>query len=90
VGIWFAIGLASPEGTSTLIHNFVFGWAIEWTFFMRGADHGGDGLLLHLGRVDDKTHLARRLCLRRVPSWMSLVIINGILTFMLTPGRTPG
>src|ERR1700688_4738149 len=34
VGIWFAIGLASPESTSTLIHNFVFGWAIEWCFFI--------------------------------------------------------
>ena len=34
VGIWFAIGLTNPEATSTLIHNFVFGWAIEWVFFM--------------------------------------------------------
>ena len=34
VGIWFAIGLAHPEGTSTLIHNFVFGWAIEWVVFL--------------------------------------------------------
>ena len=34
VGIWFAIGLASPESTSTLIHNFVFGWAMEWCFFI--------------------------------------------------------
>ena len=34
VGIWFSIGLANPEATSTLIHNFVFGWAIEWVFFM--------------------------------------------------------
>ena len=34
VGIWFAIGLAHPEATSTLIHNFVFGWAMEWVFFM--------------------------------------------------------
>jgi cytochrome bd-type quinol oxidase subunit 1 len=34
VAIWFAIGLAHPEGTSTLIHNFVFGWAIEWVFFI--------------------------------------------------------
>ena len=28
VGIWFAIGLTHPEATSTLIHNFVFGWAM--------------------------------------------------------------
>ena len=34
VGIWFAIGLIHPEATSTLIHNFVFGWAIEWVFFI--------------------------------------------------------
>ena len=34
VGIWFAIGLAQPEATSTLIHNFVFGWAMEWVFFI--------------------------------------------------------
>jgi hypothetical protein len=34
VGIWFAIGLTSPEATSTLIHNFVFGWAMEWVFFL--------------------------------------------------------
>ena len=36
VGIWFSIGLANPEGTSTLIHNFVFGWAIEYVFFLVG------------------------------------------------------
>src|SRR5258708_31425546 len=36
VGIWFAIGLTHPEATSTLIHNFVFGWAIEGGFFMVG------------------------------------------------------
>src|SRR5580765_2598282 len=34
VGIWFAIGLTHPEATSTLIHNFVFGWAMEWVFFL--------------------------------------------------------
>ena len=34
VGIWFIIALVNPAGTSTLIHNFVFGWAIEWVFFL--------------------------------------------------------
>ncbi len=33
VGIWFTIGLVSPEATSTLIHAFVWLWAIEWVFF---------------------------------------------------------
>ncbi len=34
VGIWFAIQLANPEGTSLLIHQFVFAWAIEWVLFL--------------------------------------------------------
>ncbi len=34
VGIWWTIGLASPLATETLIHNFVFGWAIEYVAFI--------------------------------------------------------
>ena len=34
VGIWFTIALANPQVTSSLIHTFVFGWAIEWVFFL--------------------------------------------------------
>ena len=34
VGIWFVISLVNPAATSALIHNFVFGWAIEWVFFI--------------------------------------------------------
>ena len=34
VGIWFIIALVQPSATSSLIHNFVFGWAIEWVFFV--------------------------------------------------------
>ena len=34
VGIWFVIGLLSPGATELLIHHFVWGWAIEWTFFV--------------------------------------------------------
>ena len=30
VGIWFIIALVNPAATSSLIHTFVFGWAIEW------------------------------------------------------------
>lgn len=33
VGIWWSIGLVHPPGTSTLIHTFVWAWAIEWVFF---------------------------------------------------------
>ena len=34
VGIWWTIGLASPLATEALIHIFVFGWAMEYVFFI--------------------------------------------------------
>lgn len=85
VGIWFAIGLVNPEATSTLIHNFVFGWAIEWVFFV--VELTAAAVYYYTwNRVPDRLH--QRVGL--VYAWASvctLVIINGILTFMLTPGR---
>lgn len=85
VGIWFSIGLASPESTSTLIHNFVFGWAIEWCFFIVEI---ATAVVYYYtwDRVDEKTHL-RLAWLYAGSSYCTLVIINGILTFMLTPGN---
>jgi cytochrome bd-type quinol oxidase subunit 1 len=86
VGIWFAIGLTHPEATSTLIHNFVFGWAMEWVFFMVELTT----IAVYYstwGRIDEKLHLT----VGWVYAWASaftLIIINGILTFMLTPGDT--
>jgi mono/diheme cytochrome c family protein len=84
VGIWFAIGLVQPEATSTLIHNFVFGWAIEWVFFMIELSTAAV-YYYAWNRVSKELHLkigwvyaASSLC--------TLIIINGILAFMLTPG----
>jgi cytochrome bd-type quinol oxidase subunit 1 len=84
VGIWFAIGLTHPEATSTLIHNFVFGWAMEWVFFIVELTT----IAVYYstwGRIDAKLHLAVGWCYAGA-SVFTLVIINGILTFMLTPG----
>jgi cytochrome bd-type quinol oxidase subunit 1 len=86
VGIWFAIGLTHPEATSTLIHNFVFGWAMEWVFFIVELTT----IAVYYstwGRIDAKLHLAVGWCYAGA-SIFTLVIINGILTFMLTPGET--
>ncbi|MGB8261308.1 MAG: cytochrome ubiquinol oxidase subunit I [Terracidiphilus sp.] len=86
VGIWFAIGLTHPEATSTLIHNFVFGWAIEWVFFL--VELATAGVYYYTwGRIDEKLHLAVGW-VYAVSSACTLIIINGILTFMLTPGDT--
>lgn len=86
VGIWFAIGLASPEATSTLIHNFVFGWAIEWVFFI--VELSAAAVYYYTwDRIPAKLHLQVGW-LYAIASVLTLVIINGILTFMLTPGTT--
>jgi len=85
VGIWWAIGLVNPEATATLIHVFVWGWAIEWVFFMVEI---AAAFVYYYGwdRLDPKTHLTVGWIYCGA-AWLSLVIINGILTFMLTPGR---
>jgi len=84
VGIWFSIQLASPEGTSLLIHQFVFAWAIEWVLFLVELT------LLYLyyyGWRKNSRRLQVALAgLYFVIAWGSLFVINGILTFMLTPG----
>ncbi|MDR3710133.1 MAG: cytochrome ubiquinol oxidase subunit I [Capsulimonadaceae bacterium] len=86
VGIWFAIGLVNPGATSALIHNFVFGWAIEWLFFL--VEVSSIVVFYYAwGRISDKLHL-QVAYLYAVSSILTLVIINGILTFMLTPGHT--
>lgn len=84
VGIWFSIGLAQPEATSSLIHNFVFAWAMEWVFFMVELTTAAV-YYYTWGRVPDKLHL-KVGWVYAAASFVTLVIINGILTFMLTPG----
>lgn len=84
VGIWFSIGLASPAGTSTLIHNFVFGWAIEWVFFLVELSLAA-AYYYTWNRISDRDHL-RLGWAYSIASWGTLVIINGILSFKLTPG----
>jgi cytochrome bd ubiquinol oxidase subunit I len=86
VGIWFAIGLTHPEATSTLIHNFVFGWAMEWVFFL--VELTTIAVYYYTwNRVDEKLHLTVGWVYAGA-SVATLVIINGILAFMLTPGDT--
>ncbi len=84
VGIWVTIGLVSPAATSALIHNFVWGWAIEWVFFFVEI---AAGYAYYYGwdRLSPRRHTAVAW-IYAVAAFMSLVIINGILTFMLTPG----
>ncbi len=87
VGIWFTIGLIHPQATSSLINIFVWGWAIEWTFFVAEI---AAAMVYYYGwdRLDRGTHLAVGWIYFGA-AWLSLVVINGILAFMLTPGDWP-
>lgn len=84
VAIWFTIGLVTPMATSSLIHIFVWGWAIEWIFF--GIEIAAAMIYYYTwDKLDRKTHLTIGW-IYFISAWMSLFVINGILTFMLTPG----
>jgi mono/diheme cytochrome c family protein len=84
VGIWFIIALVNPAATSFLIHNFVFGWAIEWVFFL--VEIAAAFVYYYMfGRMDSATHL-KVGWIYFVAAWMSLFVINGIIGVMLTPG----
>jgi len=85
VGIWFTIGLVQPAATSLLIRTFVWAWAIEWVFFLVEIA----AALLYLGTWDTaprRTHVAIGW-IYAVAAYGSLAVINGIVTFMATPGR---
>jgi mono/diheme cytochrome c family protein len=85
VGIWVVAGLISPAAISALIHTYVWGWAIEWVFFILEIV----AALVYYTTWDKITKGAHLLVgwLYFVGAYMSLVVINGIITFMLTPGR---
>ncbi|NQU09536.1 c-type cytochrome [bacterium] len=85
VAIWFIIGLLNPAATEALIHNYVWGWAIEWTFFVVEI---AAALVYYLGwkRMTAAAHLTVGW-IYFIAAWLSLVVINGIITFMLTPGQ---
>lgn len=84
VGIWFVIGLISPAATEALIHHFVWFWAIEWTFFVVEI---AAAILYYYGwtRLSARNHMVIGW-IYFVAAWLSLVVINGIVSFMLTPG----
>jgi cytochrome bd-type quinol oxidase subunit 1/mono/diheme cytochrome c family protein len=84
VGIWWTIGLASPLATETLIHTFVFGWAMEYVFFVLEISSAFI-FYYYWDRLDPKTHQTIGW-IYAIAAWISLVLITGITAFMLNPG----
>lgn len=85
VGIWFTIALIHPDATSHLIHTFVFGWAIEWVLFVIEIV-AAFLYFYNFGKISKKLHLLIGW-IYFFAAWGSLLVINAILAFMLTPGK---
>ncbi len=85
VGIWVVAGLVAPGTISALIHTYVWGWAIEWVFFVVEIV----AALVYYATWDKISKGAHLLVgwIYFIAAYLSLVIINGIVTYMLTPGR---
>jgi cytochrome bd ubiquinol oxidase subunit I len=87
VGIWFAISLVHARGTATLIRIFVQLWAIEWVFFLVEVI----ALAFYYytwDKVRSATH-EKIGWIYSASSFGSLIVINGILSCMLTSGTLP-
>ncbi|MBX2860995.1 MAG: cytochrome ubiquinol oxidase subunit I [Vampirovibrio sp.] len=85
VGIWWAIGLVNPSGTHTLIQIFTLGWAEEYLFF--AAELATIFVYYYTwNRIPREQHLSLAIWYA-IMSVFTLIIINGIITFMLTPGN---
>ncbi len=85
VGIWWTIGLSSPQATSSLIHTFVFGWATEWVMFVIELA-SALGLFYLWEKFSPKSH-KNVAFLYALFAWLSLVVITGITSFMATTGK---
>jgi cytochrome bd-type quinol oxidase subunit 1 len=84
VGIWWTIGLASPLATGVLIHTFVFGWAVEYVFFILEIVSAFI-FYYYWGRLSPRIHTII-VWIYGLSAWISLVLITAITGFMLGPG----
>jgi cytochrome d ubiquinol oxidase subunit I len=87
VGIWWTIGLASPLATEVLIHNFVFGWGMEYVAFIIEIT-AAFIFYYYWGRLQPKLHTTIGW-IYAIAAWLSLVIITAITAFMLNTGNWP-
>ncbi|WP_027721105.1 cytochrome ubiquinol oxidase subunit I [Maridesulfovibrio zosterae] len=84
VALWFTMALLSPEGALVLVREFLFAWATEWVWFV-----GEIVALLIYYYYWDKMKREDHLKIGWfyfLFAWLSLFTINGVISFMLTPG----
>jgi cytochrome d ubiquinol oxidase subunit I len=84
-GIWWVIALVSPPGTAFLIQNFTWFWSLEYLAF--AAEITTFFVYYYTwNRISKEQHLKLAWYYFGI-SVSTLLIINGIITFMLTPGN---
>ena len=88
VAMWFTSIQVSPRTIGTMVGEFHWIWAIEWTFFSLEVTAGY--MFYRYGAGLDDGGRIRLLVLYSVASWFSLFWINGILSWQLTPGAWLG
>jgi len=91
VGIWLTTALIAPFGIGSLLRVFFWGWFIEWIVFI------SEVVLIMIYFLTwkrwlsgwmKKLHLGVGVVLS-IFSWLTMMIIVGILGFMMDPGSWP-
>ena len=85
VGIWFTAIQVSPATIGAMVDNFHWMWASEWLFFCLEIVAGYCFYRYHTRLTDQAAQ--QLLVMYAVAAWFSLFLINGILSWQLTPGR---
>ncbi len=85
VALWFIMALLSPQGTLVLVREFLFAWATEWVWFV------GEIIALliyyyYWEKMNRRDHLILGW-FYFIFAFLSLLTINGVVSFMLTPGH---
>lgn len=90
VGIWFTVALVSPSSIGSLIRVFYWAWFTEWIVFVTEV------ILISIyylswesanKSLHSKLKHIRFGAFLSVASWITMVIIVSILSFMMDPGN---
>ncbi|MCA8948315.1 MAG: cytochrome c [Planctomycetes bacterium] len=84
VGMWLTAVQVSAPTIGVMVREFHWLWATEWCFFLLEVV-AGYLFFRYRTRLSHRTRVIL-LALYALASWMSLFLINGILSWQLTPG----
>lgn len=85
VGMWLTAVQVSAPTISAMVREFHWVWATEWCFFLLEVV-AGYLFYRYRHRLTHRTRV-QLLALYAVAAWTSLFLINGILSWQLTPGE---